>query len=118
EPLQPLGLPLARQHDARTHDFGGVALLGAKDLLLLEAWDLDLDVDAIDQRPREALVIRRLPARKAFARPVGAVEVPARAGLRRDDDLELRRVRHRPPAPDARDPSVLPRAAAPLHGVS
>src|SRR5207248_8354032 len=82
-----------------------------------DAWHLDVQIDAIEQRPRHASTIAIDHRRRAATATGGIAEPPARTRVHGSDELEGGREDDRPrPARDG-DPPLLERLAERLEDV-
>ena len=81
---------IGRAH-ARAHGAAGFAVRIARQLMRCDRRHLDLHIDAIEQRPRDAAAITRNLIGRATAAPAVVPEVTAGAGIHRGDQLKARR---------------------------
>jgi len=81
-PVLPLKLPLARRGDARADRLGWLARRGTGQVFLRHVRHLDLQVDAIEQRPGDSVPVAKHLVRRAAAAAVGVAQVAARTWTR------------------------------------
>jgi hypothetical protein len=101
----------ASEHDVPRRARCCRRILGATQFGRRQGRHLDLQVEAVEQRPGEAALVARDRGRRAQARPLAVAAVAAGAGVHRRDEQELGRHRHRLARASDRDDAVLERLA-------
>src|SRR6185312_12834589 len=91
----------------------------AREILLRERGHLHVQVDAVEQRARDALPVARDGEARAAARMAAMAAIAARAGIHRRDELEARGKVRLPRRPRDGDAARLQRLAQDLeHGTA
>jgi len=79
--LEALGLAHARRGDALAHRAGWFALPFSGQLIVIHARHIHMDVDSIDQRAGESLLVARDDGCRTGTLPLGIAGVAAWAGM-------------------------------------